>query len=255
MKSAMAPGADLDCSALGTAPQAHPRHIRSFVVRAGRMGSGQKRALQDFGPRYVLPFTPAPLDSAQLFGRQAPLIVEIGFGMGQATAAIAQARPECDFLGIEVHPPGVGALLERIVAHDLQNLRLIQHDAVPVLQSMIPAQSLAAVHVFFPDPWHKKRHHKRRLIQADWVALLASKLQPGGLLHCATDWEPYAQHMLQVLSAEPGLRNTAAGFAPRPSYRPMTKFEARGLKLGHGVWDLIFVAVTQNGSSVSNHFA
>jgi tRNA (guanine-N7-)-methyltransferase len=216
------------------------RHIRSFVVRAGRMGTGQKRALQTLGPRYVLPFMSAPLNAPQVFGRTAPLVVEIGFGMGQATAAIAQAQPESDFIGIEVHPPGVGALLERIVAQDLHNLRLIQHDAVEVLQSMLEPNSLAAVHVFFPDPWHKKRHHKRRLIQTEFVALLASKLQAGGLLHCATDWEAYADHMLQVLSAEPRLRNTASGFAPRPDHRPLTKFEARGLKLGHGVWDLLF---------------
>jgi tRNA (guanine-N7-)-methyltransferase len=219
------------------------RHIRSFVVRAGRMGSGQKRALQDLGPRYVLPFASAPLDSAQVFGRQAPLVVEIGFGMGQATATMAQARPDHDFIGIEVHPPGVGALLERIAAHDLHNLRLIQHDAVQVLQSMFAPCSLVGVHIFFPDPWHKKRHHKRRLIQTEFVTLLASRLAVGGQLHCATDWEPYAHEMLRVLSAEPSLRNMAHDFAPRPDHRPMTKFEERGLKLGHGVWDLIFIKV------------
>jgi tRNA (guanine-N7-)-methyltransferase len=219
------------------------RHIRSFVVRAGRMGSGQKRALQEWGARYVLPFVSAPLDHEQAFGRQAPLVLEIGFGMGQATAAIASARPDCDFMGIEVHPPGVGALLERIVAQNLSNLRVIQHDAVDVLRYMLAPQSLAGVHIFFPDPWHKKRHHKRRLIQTEFVNLLASRLQSGGRLHCATDWEPYAHHILQVLSAEPSLHNTAADFAPRPNDRPMTKFEERGLKLGHGVWDLLFTKI------------
>ncbi len=207
------------------------------------MGTGQKRALQDLGPRYVLPFASAPLDGAHVFGRQAPLVVEIGFGMGQATAAIAQALPDHNFIGIEVHPPGVGALLERIAELDLRNLRLIQHDAVPVLQSMFQADSLAGVNVFFPDPWHKKRHHKRRLIQAEFVALLASRLAPGGQLHCATDWEPYAHEILQVLQAESSLRNTAADFAPRPAHRPVTKFEARGLRLGHGVWDVVFTKV------------
>jgi tRNA (guanine-N7-)-methyltransferase len=216
------------------------RAIRSYVVRAGRMGSGQRRALAELAPRYVLPPQAAPLDFPALFGRQAPVVLEIGFGMGDATAAIAAALPATDFLGVEVHPPGVGALLQRIEERGLSNLRLVQHDAVEVVEQMIAPASLAGVHVFFPDPWHKKRHHKRRLIQPPFVALLASRLAPGGYLHCATDWAPYAQQMLEVLGAQPLLRNTAAGYAERPAYRPPTKFEQRGLKLGHGVWDLVF---------------
>jgi tRNA (guanine-N7-)-methyltransferase len=225
------------------APQAR-RSIRSFVVRAGRMGPGQTRALTEFGPRFVLPYAPAPFDFAASFGRAAPRVLEIGFGMGDATAAIAQALPGTDFIGVEVHTPGVGALLKQIGERGLTNLRLIQHDAVDVLQQMIAPGSLSGVHVFFPDPWHKKKHNKRRLIQPEFVRLLAERLAPGGYLHCATDWQPYAEQMLQVLSAEPALRNTAAGYAPRPDYRPLTKFEDRGLKLGHGVWDLVFVKPT-----------
>jgi tRNA (guanine-N7-)-methyltransferase len=216
------------------------RAIRSFVVRAGRMGSGQVRALAELGPRYVLPYRATLPDWAAVFERDAPLIVEIGFGMGQATAAIARARPDCNFLGLEVHPPGVGALLQRIDESGLSNLRIVQHDAVEVLAHMIAPHSLAGVHVFFPDPWHKKRHHKRRLIQAPFVADLVSRLAPNGVLHCATDWQPYAEQMLEVLSGNDRLQNTADTYAPRPDYRPLTKFEHRGLKLGHGVWDLVF---------------
>jgi tRNA (guanine-N7-)-methyltransferase len=217
------------------------RSIRSFVVRAGRMGPGQTRALAELGPRFVLPYAAAPVDFAAAFGRDAPRVLEIGFGMGDATAAIAQALPGTDFIGVEVHTPGVGALLKQIGERGLTNLRLLQHDAVDVLQQMIAPGSLAGVHVFFPDPWHKKKHNKRRLIQPDFVTLLTSRLAAGGYLHCATDWQPYAEQMLQVLSAEPALRNSADGYAPRPDYRPLTKFENRGLKLGHGVWDLVFV--------------
>lgn len=216
------------------------RPVRSFVLRAGRIGSGQQRALAELGPRFVLPYRPEPIDAMAVFARRAPLVVEIGFGMGQATAAIAAAMPDHDFLGIEVHAPGVGALLRRIGEMGLTNLRIVQHDAVEVLQHMIAPASLAAVHVFFPDPWPKKRHHKRRLLQAPFVALLAERLAPGGVLHCATDWQPYAEQMLELLSAEPRLVNTADGFAPRPAHRPLTKFESRGLGLGHGVWDLLF---------------
>jgi tRNA (guanine-N7-)-methyltransferase len=204
------------------------------------MGSGQTRAMQALGPRFVLPFGEAPLDFAVLFGRRAPVVLEIGFGMGDATAAIASDLPGTDFLGIEVHTPGVGALLRQIGERGLSNLRIVQHDAVEVLRAMVPAGSLAGIHVFFPDPWHKKRHHKRRLLQPLFVAELARRLEPGGYLHCATDWEPYAQQMLEVLSAEPMLTNTGEGFSSRPAYRPLTKFETRGLKLGHGVWDLVF---------------
>ena len=214
--------------------------IRSYVVRPGRMGSGQTRALAEFGPRFVLPFTAAPLDTATLFGRQAPLVLEIGFGMGDATASVAAAQPQTDFIGVEVHPPGVGALLKRMGADGLANLRIIQHDAVPVLQDMLAPHSLAGIHIWFPDPWHKKRHHKRRLIQPPLVALLASRIAPGGYLHCATDWQPYAEQMLEVLRAEPTLVNTVESYAAKPDWRPLTKFENRGLKLGHGVWDLLF---------------
>ena len=217
------------------------RRIRSYVVRAGRIGPGQRRALAELGPRFVLPFERAPCDFARHFGRAAPRVLEIGFGMGDATARIAHALPGTDFIGVEVHPPGVGALLKRIGELGLTNLRLICHDAVDVLEQMIEPASLAGVHVFFPDPWHKKRHHKRRLMQADFVRLLASRIAPGGYLHCATDWQPYAGQMLEVLAAEPQLRNTAADYAPRPDYRPLTKFEQRGLELGHAVWDLLFI--------------
>jgi len=220
------------------------RPIKSFVLRAGRMGPGQTRAMNELGPGFLVPYAPQPLDAARAFGRSAPLIVEIGFGMGDATAAIAAALPESDFLGLEVHGPGVGALLKLIGERGLANVRIIRHDAVDVLEQMIAPASLAGVHVFFPDPWHKKRHHKRRLIQPPLVALLASRLAPGGVLHCATDWEPYAHQMREVLSSEPTLRNTAGaghgGFSTRPDYRPLTKFEQRGIRLGHGVWDLVF---------------
>jgi tRNA (guanine-N7-)-methyltransferase len=217
-----------------------PRAVRSYVLRAGRMGSGQLRALRELAPRFVLPYRTHPIDFAATFGRCAPVVLEIGFGMGDATAAIAQASPKLDFLGVEVHPPGVGALLQRIASLELANLRILQHDAVEVLQHMLAPASLAGAMVFFPDPWPKKRHHKRRLIQPALVSLLAGRLAAGATLHCATDWEPYAQQMLQVLSTEPLLENTATGFAPRPDYRPLTKFEARGTRLGHATWDLVF---------------
>ncbi len=216
------------------------RGIRSFVVRAGRMGPGQVRALQELAAGRVIPYCEEVIDAAAVFGRDAPVVLEIGFGMGAATAAIAAARPETNFLGIEVHPPGVGALLQQIAAQGLTNLRLIQHDAVEVLQHMLAPASLAGVHVYFPDPWPKKRHHKRRLIQPPFVALLVSRMAPGAYLHCATDWQPYADQMLEVLSAQTGLVKCADGFAPRPQWRPLTKFENRGLGLGHGVWDLLF---------------
>ena len=216
------------------------RGIRSFVLRAGRMGSGQVKAMETLGPLYVLPYRAALLDFDQAFGRHAPTVLEIGFGMGDATAQIAAARPQDNFIGIEVHTPGVGALLQRIEERGLTNLRLLQHDAVEVLREMIAPASLAGIHVYFPDPWHKKKHNKRRLIQAPFVQELASRLAPGGYLHCATDWQPYAEQMLEVLGAEPTLANTADGYAPRPDWRPLTKFENRGIKLGHGVWDLVF---------------
>jgi tRNA (guanine-N7-)-methyltransferase len=208
------------------------------------MGPGQRRALDELGPRFVLPFAPEPPDWDAVFGRTAPRVLEIGFGMGDATAQVAAAMPQCDFVGVEVHPPGVGALLRRIGEAGLANLRIVQHDAVAVLQQMVAPASLAGVHVWFPDPWPKLRHHKRRLIQPALVALVASRLAPGGRLHCATDWQPYAEQMLAVLAAEPLLVNeadAATGFSPRPPTRPLTKFEARGQRLGHGVWDLVFL--------------
>lgn len=217
-----------------------PQRVRSYVLRAGRMGPGQQRALRELAPRFVLPFRRQPLDPAAVFGRRAPLILEIGFGMGDATARMAAATPDVDVLGIEVHPPGVGALLQRIEALQLQNVRIVQHDAVEVLADMIEPRSLAGALVLFPDPWPKTRHHKRRLIQAPFVSLLASRLASGATLHLATDWEPYAQQMLQVLSDEPTLVNTTDGFAPRPPYRPLTKFELRGERLGHASRDLVF---------------
>jgi len=223
-----------------------PKTIKSFVKRAGRTTTGQAKAFEEYGPRFVLPYTGAPLDVAATFGAEAaghPLILEIGFGMGDATAHIAALMPEKNFLGCEVHEPGVGALLKHIGERGLGNLRILQHDAVEVLDHMLPEQSLDGVHIFFPDPWHKTKHHKRRLLQAPLVAKLAARLKPGGYLHCATDWEPYAQQMLQVLGAEPLLKNTAEAYAPKPDYRPLTKFEKRGLRLGHGVWDLVFVRV------------
>ena len=225
-----------------TAPTdvAHPRTIRSFVRRAGRTTTGQAKAFEQLGPQFVLPYTGAPMDFATGFGRAAPTVLEIGFGMGEATAHIAALLPQTNLLCCEVHEPGVGALLKRIGEQGLTNIRILQHDAVEVLATMIAPQSLAGAHIFFPDPWHKLRHNKRRLIQPPLVAQLASRLASGGYLHCATDWEPYAQQMLQVLSAEPLLENNAAGFAPKPHYRPLTKFENRGLKLGHGVWDVVF---------------
>ncbi len=174
------------------------------------------------------------------FGRAAPRILEIGFGMGEGLAEIAAAHPENDYLGVEVHTPGVGALLKQVGERGLTNVRVIQHDAVEVLTRMLAPASLAGVHIFFPDPWHKKRHHKRRLIQPPLVHTLASRIQPGGYIHLATDWQDYAEQMLAVLSAEPLLTNTVADYAPRPDTRPLTKFEQRGIRLGHGVWDLVF---------------
>ncbi len=191
-------------------------------------------------PRFGIAYSDAPLDFAGIFGRVAPVIVEVGFGMGETTARIAAANPGNDYLAIEVHGPGVGSLLKRIEESGITNIRIVQHDAVEVLRHMVPPSSLAAMHVFFPDPWPKKRHHKRRLLQAGFIELAASRLAPRGILHVATDWQEYAEHVLGVLEASRDLVNTAAGFAPRPAWRPETKFERRGLALGHGVWDLVF---------------
>ena len=205
-----------DTATAGAPPGvAYPKTIKSFVRRAGRTTAAQARAFEHLGPQLLLPYRESTLEPVAVFGRSAPLILEIGFGMGEATAHIAEQGQT--------------------------NIRIVQHDAVEVLEHMIAPGSLAGVHIFFPDPWHKKKHNKRRLIQPALVARLASRLAPGGYLHCATDWQPYAEQMLQVLSAEPLLTNTVPDYAPQPAYRPLTKFENRGLKLGHGVWDLIFL--------------
>jgi len=219
------------------------RVIKTYVLRAGRMGPGQTRAFEQFGAKFLLPFKNEKLDLVASFGRQAPLILEIGFGIGDATAKIAHTRLSDNFLCCEVHAPGVGALLKRCGEEGIGNIRIVQHDAIEVMDHMLGENSLDGVHIFFPDPWHKSRHHKRRLIQSPFVNRLALHIKRGGYLHLATDWQPYAEQMLQVLSAEPHIKNSAtdpSGFAEKPSYRPLTKFENRGLKLGHGVWDLVF---------------
>lgn len=220
-------------------PQTH-RPIRSFVLRQGYMSKGQQRAYDTLMPVLGVGYQPQVADLDAVFGRAAPKVVEIGFGMGGATADIAQARPDTDYLGVEVHGPGVGSLLKLVEERQLGNVRVIQHDAVEVFTHMLAPASLDGVHVFFPDPWHKKRHNKRRLIQPPFVALLASRIKPGGYLHLATDWEDYAIQIMEVFSANADLANSADGYAPRPDYRPLTKFEARGIRLGHGVWDVIF---------------
>jgi len=216
------------------------RHIRSYVLRQGRVSPAQQRACETLLPRFGIAYTEQTLDLEQAFGRSAPKILEIGFGMGDSTATIALAHPENDYLALEVHTPGVGNLLKLIDSQQIANIRIIQHDAVEVLRDMIAADTLDGVHIFFPDPWHKARHNKRRLIQGPFIAQLVQKLQPGGYIHVATDWQDYAEQVLAVLAAEPLLGNTAAGYAPRPDYRPLTKFEQRGIRLGHGVWDMVF---------------
>ena len=220
-------------------PSGHS-HIRSFVRRQGRVSPAQQRAVETLLPRFGIPYAVQPLDLTQAFGRTAPKILEIGFGMGDSTATIALAHPENDYLCLEVHTPGVGNLLKLIAAQAITNIRIIQHDAVEVLRDMLGDGSLNGVHIFFPDPWHKARHNKRRLIQAPFTAALVQKIKPGGYLHVATDWQDYAEQVLRVLSAEPLLQNTASDYATRPAYRPLTKFEKRGINLGHGVWDLVF---------------
>ena len=229
---------------------AFPKNIKSFVKRAGRTTTGQAKAFEVWGPQFLLTYVPEPLNMGKAFALQgqdaapAPVILEIGFGMGEATAHIAKLRPTDHFLCCEVHEPGVGALLKRIGEQDIHNIRILQHDAVEVIDNMLPLASLDGVHIFFPDPWHKSRHNKRRLIQTPLIAKLAARLKPGAYIHCATDWEPYAVQILEVLSAEALLQNTAdkdlGGYAVKPDYRPLTKFENRGLKLGHGVWDVVF---------------
>jgi tRNA (guanine-N7-)-methyltransferase len=222
------------------------RRIRSFVLRQGRLTKGQERALETGWPRFGVDYIETLLDLNAFFGRtESKKILEIGFGMGDATAKIAQVLPDCDFLAVEVHTPGIGSLLKHMQELALTNIRIIQHDAVEVLQNMLPdanqEQGLDGVHIFFPDPWHKKRHHKRRLIQSEFVKLLCSKLKVGAYIHVATDWQEYAEWVLEVLNGESSLKNTAQDYAEKPSYRPLTKFENRGIKLGHGVWDLVFL--------------
>lgn len=224
--------------------EASQRRIRSFVLRQGRLTKGQARALETVFPIFGITYKPELLDLSSQFNRaDRKKILEIGFGMGETTAKIAQTLPECDFLAAEVHTPGVGALLKLIDELALTNIRVIQHDVVEVLQNMVADASFDGVHIFFPDPWHKKRHHKRRLIQAEFVKLLCSKLKVGGYIHVATDWQEYAEWVLEVLNAEPMLKNTAKDYAEKPVYRPLTKFENRGIKLGHGVWDMVFKRV------------
>jgi tRNA (guanine-N7-)-methyltransferase len=223
-------------------PEQH-RHIRSFVLRQGRVSNAQQRFYDALMPRFGIPYARELLDLDALFGRKAPKILEIGFGMGESTAAIAKAHPGNDYLAVEVHTPGVGSLLKQIGENGLTNIRIIQHDAVEVLRDMVADGALSGTHIYFPDPWHKARHHKRRLIQAPLIAQLAKKLKPGGYLHVATDWQDYAEQILAVLGAEPLLKNTAADYAPRPDYRPLTKFEQRGIRLGHGVWDVVFTRI------------
>lgn len=242
-----------DPSNQAPASVAFPKNIKSFVKRAGRTTTGQAKAFEVWGPQFLLQYAPEPLNMAQAFALNgqdaapAPVILEIGFGMGEATAHIAKVRPADQFLCCEVHEPGVGALLKRIGEQGIQNIRILQHDAVEVIDNMLPLASIDGVHIFFPDPWHKSRHNKRRLIQTPLIAKLAARLKPGAYIHCATDWEPYAVQILEVLSAEPLLKNTAdasnGGYAQKPDYRPITKFENRGLKLGHGVWDVVFQRV------------
>lgn len=216
------------------------RAIRSFVLRQGHLTASQQRAIDEGMPKWGIEYRPEPLDLNQAFGRDAPKILEIGFGMGGATAEIAANLPQNDYLGVEVHSPGVGNLFKLIEEKQLSNLRLLRHDAVEVIDNMLPDGSLDGVHIFFPDPWHKKRHNKRRLIQAPLIEKLVKKLKPGGYLHAATDWEDYAIQILEVFNGNAELQNTAEAYAPRPAYRPLTKFEARGIRLGHGVWDIVF---------------
>lgn len=219
------------------------RPIRSFVLRQGRISPAQQRAFDSLWPVWGMSYGDtllSPADWVTRFGREAPLVLEIGFGMGEGTVTIARQLPHLNFLAVDVHLPGIGSLLKQLAESGIGNVRVMRHDAVEVVQHMVAPDTLGGVHVFFPDPWPKARHHKRRLIQPAFVALLVSRLKTGGTLHLATDWEDYAAQMLSVLSATPGLRNTADGYAPQPDYRPLTKFEQRGLRLGHGVWDLVF---------------
>lgn len=225
-----------------TSPDGY-RKIRSFVRREGRITPSQQRALHELWPRYGVDVEDSVLDLVSLFGRRAPVILEIGFGNGRSLAEIASTNQQQDYIGIDVHRPGVGSLLLQLQESGTNNVRVICNDAVQVLQKNIADKSLDAVLLFFPDPWPKKRHHKRRIVQPDFIELVRTRLKVNGQLHMATDWQDYAEHMLAVMSANPGFVNMAPdkSYAERPDCRPMTKFEQRGRKLGHGVWDLIFV--------------
>lgn len=233
---------DDDITSAGTEENKHLRKIRSFVLREGRLTKGQQRSLDLFWPTMGLAYQTEQYDFTTVFGRSSELVLEIGFGMGKSLVAMAKAAPERDFIGIEVHKPGVGACLGEAETEGVTNLRLFEHDAVEVLRDCIPDGSLGTVQLFFPDPWHKKRHHKRRIVQHDFVQMIRSKLKIGGVFHMATDWENYAEHMLEVMSGAEGYQNLASDgqYVPRPDHRPLTKFENRGVKLGHGVWDLMF---------------
>lgn len=226
---------------MDTRPKIDPSRIKSFIRRQGRATAGQRLALENHEHAFCLP-PAAPFDAEQVFGRKAPLIVEIGFGNGACLARMAEARPDLNYLGIEVHRPGVGHLLMLLGQRGIGNVRIFNHDAIEMVERHIADHSIAGLHLFFPDPWHKRRHHKRRIVRPGFVELLNAKLMPGGYFHAATDWKDYAHDMLKTLSAHPGLHNTSptGDFCPRPDYRPLTKFEHRGLRLGHGVWDLIF---------------
>ncbi|GFD90391.1 tRNA (guanine-N(7)-)-methyltransferase [Tenacibaculum sp. KUL152] len=216
--------------------------VKSYVKREGRLTKGQEKALADYWPTMGIDYADAPLSLSDVFGRTAPVVVEIGFGMGKSLVEMATASPDKDFIGIEVHRPGVGACLSDAGDQGVENLRVMEHDAVEVLKNMIPDGSLSRLQLFFPDPWHKKRHHKRRIVQSEFAELVRTKLAIGGCFHMATDWEAYAEHMAEVMNNAPGYTNTAeeGDYVPRPEYRPITKFETRGQKLGHGVWDLIY---------------
>ncbi len=218
------------------------RTIRSFVLRQGRLTKAQQRALDTLFPKYGLKVTQQLVDWSRVFGREAPLILEIGFGMGQSLVEQAKATPEVNFIGVEVHRPGIGSTLAAIDKLQLNNLRVVEGDALEVLKFMIPEHSLTRVQLFFPDPWPKKRHHKRRIVNPAFADLVASRLKPNGHLHMATDWTPYAEHMLEVMEAHPDYENIAGpgNYTPRPDYRPLTKFEQRGERLGHQVHDLIY---------------
>jgi tRNA (guanine-N7-)-methyltransferase len=222
----------------------HPP-IRSYVLRQGRFSRGQQRAYEELLPTLGVPYAPVPMDFVATFGRKAPVVLEVGSGMGETTAHIARENPGTDYLAAEVHAPGVGSLLRRLAEESIGNVRVVRHDAVEVLRDMVAPGCLAGIHVFFPDPWPKKRHHKRRLVQPEFARLAAERLAPGGYIHVATDWQEYAEYVLQVLTLEKLLANTAENYAPRPATRPQTKFERRGLKLGHGVWDIVFTRVKE----------